>query len=155
PVLHRVRTCAELERLLRELADAATRDDWPLLHFETHGLETGPNERRARSGVLLASREAMTLRDLAPPLTAINAATRLNLIVFMAACNGADLATLIQPLSGAPVRIVVGPMEVVSTGALERAAHAFYRTILNGADGNAAIRAISETVNPSEALFLT
>jgi hypothetical protein len=127
PVLHRVTTRADTERVLREIADAATHGSWPLIHFETHGIDAGPKNRRATSGIVLASGQSMTWRELAPPITAINEATRLNLIVFMAACNGADLATLIQPLEGAPVRIVVGPMEVVSAGVLETATHAFYR----------------------------
>jgi hypothetical protein len=155
PTLHRVRTRAEVERVLRELADAAARGDWPLIHFETHGIDAGRKNRRATSGIVLASGESMTWRELAPLLTAINEATRLNLIVFMAACNGADLATLIQPLDGAPVRIVVGPMEVVSAGILETATHAFYRSILNGGDGSAATRAIREALHPNEAMFWT
>ena len=45
----------------------------------------------------------------APYLVAINEATRLNLIVFVSACYGLDIATLFQPLEPAPARIVVGP----------------------------------------------
>jgi hypothetical protein len=155
PILHRVTTRAEVERVLRDVADAAAHGSWPLIHFETHGIDAGPKNRRATSGIVLASGESMTWRELAPPLTTINEATRLNLIVFMAACNGADLATLIQPLEGAPVRIVVGPMQVVSAGILETATHAFYRSILSGGDGSAATRAIREALHPNEAMFWT
>jgi len=131
--------------------DAAARGSYPLIHFETHGIDAGPKNRRATSGIVLASGESMTWRELAPPLTAINEAMRLNLIVFMAACNGADLATLIQPLEGAPARIVVGPTQVVSAGVLETATRAFYRTTLSGGDGSAATRAIREALHPNEA----
>jgi hypothetical protein len=155
PTLHRVRRRADVERVLREIAEAAARGSWPLIHFETHGIDAGPKNRRATSGIVLASGESMTWRELAPPLTAINKATRLNLIVFMAACNGADLATLIQPLEGAPVRIVVGPLQVVSAGVLETATRAFYRSILSGGDGSAATRAIREALHPNEAMFWT
>jgi hypothetical protein len=155
PFFHHVTTRVEVERALRDIAHAATRGSWPLIHFETHGIDAGPKNRRATAGIVLASGESMTWRELAPPLTAINEATRLNLIVFMAACNGADLATIVQPLEGAPVRIVVGPMQVVSAGVLETATHAFYRSILNGGDSSAATRAIGEALHPNEAMFWT
>src|SRR5437016_4352657 len=51
PILHHVRTRAEVERVLRELADAATLGDWPLIHFETHGIDAGPTSRRGHSGI--------------------------------------------------------------------------------------------------------
>jgi hypothetical protein len=97
----------------------------------------------------------MTWRELAPLLTAINKATRLNLIVFMAACSGADLATVIQPLEGAPVRIVIGPMHTLSEGILETATTAFYAAVLSAADGGTAMRAIRDAIHPNEATFWT
>lgn len=114
----------------------------------------GSNDKRATPGILLASDEPVTWRELAPPLTAINAATRLNLIVFMAACNGADLLTLIQPLQRAPVRLVVGPLKKLSAGAVETAARAFYRTALRGGNGEATTRAMREALGPGEGRFV-
>src|SRR5207248_1082770 len=93
----------------------------------------------------------------------INEATRLNLIVFMAACHGADLGSVIQPLERAPVRLVVGPMESLAARAIELATRAFYDTLLATSNGNAAFAAIEPALYPgdpgfwklpAEALFL-
>ncbi len=154
PVLHQARGRADVLELLGDLATGASNGDWPLIHVETHGAEVGQGTMRTAPGIVLASGELMTWKELAPPLTAINRATRLNLIVFMAACNGADLATVIQPLEGAPARIIIGPTDVLRQGTLEKATNAFYRSVLAGDDGTAAIRAISTAVAPTEALFL-
>src|SRR5438067_1034041 len=62
PILHRVTTRAEVERTLHEITRSASRGSYPLLHFETHGLEAGPKNGRATSGIVLASGELMTWR---------------------------------------------------------------------------------------------
>ena len=49
--LHRVTTRAEVERVLREITDAAASGSYPLIHFETHGIDAGPTNRRATSGI--------------------------------------------------------------------------------------------------------
>jgi hypothetical protein len=136
---------------LDRIAEDARRGQFPVLHFETHGVESDGN--RASPGIVLASDEAVTWQDLAPRFTTINEATRLQLIVFMAACNGADLATVIRPLGRAPVRLIVGPMNPVSAGAVERATRAFYATLLRDGNNTAAIRAINEALRPDEAGF--
>jgi hypothetical protein len=46
-------------------------------------------------------------------------------------------------------------MQTLSAGAIERATHAFYRSILRGADVNAATRAIGAVLEPNEAVFIT
>jgi len=73
----------------------------------------------------------------------------------MAACNGADLATVIQPLDRAPVRIITGPFDLVSAGDLEKATYAYYRSLLRGGDGSAALRAIGDALNNRGTPFLT
>lgn len=155
PVLHQARGRAEVLAVLAALAMGAENGDWPLIHFETHGAEAGEGLLTTAPGLILASSELMFWKDLTPLLTSINRATRLNLIVFMAACNGADLATLIQPLEGAPARIIIGPTDVLRQGTLEKATNAFYRSVLAGDDGTAAIQAIIAAVPPTEAVFLT
>lgn len=119
PKLHRV--AGSLASVLTVIASDAERGDVPLLHVETHGIDTRSTGTWVNQGIVLASGEAITWRQLVPMLTPIYEATRLRLIVFMAACNGGDLATVLQPLQRAPLRVVVGPMTPLSVGAVEKA----------------------------------
>jgi hypothetical protein len=161
PALHNPHDRAELFDLLNRFNRDAEQGQYPLLHFETHGIALQPGQTTS-PGIVLASDDGVTWQELAPIFTAINEATRLNLIVFMAACYGGDLETLIQPLDRATVRIIVGPIEELTARVIERATNAFYRTLLRDG-GNAAFTAINAALDPgdpgfwklpAEALFL-
>jgi hypothetical protein len=117
---HRRTSSGEFWPTLDGFVSEAEAGHFPLLHFETHGAERRPGVIGASPGLVLASGELITWPKLAPYLTAINEATRLNLIVFMAACHGADVASLIQPLGRALARLLIGPMHTLSVPDLER-----------------------------------
>jgi hypothetical protein len=162
PILHNPHNRTQLFDLLNRFTRDAEQGQYPLLHFETHGIAVQSGQTTS-PGIVLASDEGVTWQELAPSFTAINEATQLRLITFMAACYGADLATLIQPLDRAPVRLVVGPTEELSARVIETATINFYRTLLQTSDGNAAFGAINSRLDPgdpgfwklpAEALFL-
>jgi len=81
--------------------------------------------RALARGMILASGELFSWKDLAPYLIAINKATRLRLLVFMATCFGADVATLVRPLDRAPARVLIGPRETISVDTLETGTFTF------------------------------
>jgi hypothetical protein len=145
PHYHRVETAAELRVVLRQELAEAQSGHYPLLHFETHGLTRPPGRYTTSSGLCLGSDEVISWRDLAPVLVAINGATRLNLIVFMSACYGADLATLFQPLQPAPARAVIGPMRSIEVPEIDAATAAFYRTMFRTRDAAAATIATGDS----------
>jgi len=154
PNLHVVATRDQLCRLLGRVIDEAEAGRFPLLHFETHGVERAPGEATTSIGMSLASGEMMSWRDLAPYLVQINAATRLNLIVFVSACYGLDIATLFQPLEPAPVRIVVGPMRSTDVPEIDRVTRAFYYSLFRDRDGVRASTAMNAAVTPGNMPYL-
>lgn len=153
-ILHQIESRADLDRLLCDISVSAASGRYPLLHFETHG-EEGKSRQRATRGIILSSGEHVAWRQLAPILTRINEATRLHLVVFMAACNGLDLVTLLQPTEPTPVRIVIGPMDVIAAGTIEKVTRAFYQTLLRENNGNAATRAVQDVLEPDDGMVLS
>lgn len=153
PHLHVVRTSVELHAVLRGLVAEAEGGHFPLLHFETHGAERPPGRITTSVGLVLGSGEVFAWRQLAPYLTAINEATRLRLVVFMSACYGADVATLIQPLKRAPARVLLGPMRPITVGEIDKATVVFYRTLFRERNGIAAWEAMNAALQPGRDTF--
>jgi glutathione S-transferase len=94
--------------------------------------------------MVLASGELFSWLELQPYLVEVNRATRLRLLVFVATCFGADVATLMQPTERAPARIVVGPTETITLDVLEKGTLAFYRTLFDSNDGAQALIAMTK-----------
>jgi len=88
PHYHFVQNSRALFGVLNRLVEKARGGAFPALHFETHGVERAPGPMATSVGLVLASQEIVSWRVLYPYLTAINEATRLNLLVFVAACYG-------------------------------------------------------------------
>ena len=147
PHLHVVSTRDDLCALLRGVIGEAESGHFPLLHFETHGVERVPGRTTTSIGI---SGEVMPWRDLAPFLVAINEATRLNLIVFVSACYGLDIATLFQPLEPAPARLVIGPMRPIDVPEIDRTTRAFYHSLLRDRNGEAAAMAMNAAIGPGK-----
>jgi hypothetical protein len=154
PHLHVIRTREQLCDLLRCIIAEAQAGQFPLLHFETHGVDREPGRTSTSIGLSLASNEVMSWLDLAPYLTAVNEATRLNLIAFVSACYGLDMATLFQPLKPAPVRIVIGAMREIEVPEIDRATRAFYQSLFRDRSGGAALEAMNATIAPGRTPFL-
>lgn len=135
--------------LHRILNQSLVENRVPMLHFEAHGAKLVPGELTSR-GLVLESKELLAWREMVPILTALNEASRLNLVVFTAACYGADLATVIQPLDQAPVRLIFGPKSTLSIPDVEKATTAFYRELFRTRNLNAALNATNGALNPGE-----
>jgi hypothetical protein len=122
----------------------------PLLHIEAHGAFPAPNVKTS-DGLCLESHEFVSWRELVPLLTTINRVSRLNLVVFAAACFGADLASVITPRDRAPVRLILGPNRALSIRKVEQATTTFYRELFNTFNLNKALTAMNTAVEPNEA----
>lgn len=153
---HEVEDSTDLWSLLAEIREQAARGRGPLLHFETHGgaRPEEPSRAATSQGIVLASGELIEWRRLAPVLTSINVQTRLNLVVFVAACNGVDIASIAQASERAPMRLLVGPNRVVTFAEISEATQAFYTTLFSEGDGASAVRAMNTAVSGDEATFV-
>lgn len=131
-------------------AIVAIRDDvlrtgkFPCLHIEAHG---------APEGIKLADDNWLTWEELRPYLSALNCATRLNLVVTMAACKGAHLDTLFALGERAPALVMIGPMWDIDDGPLERAMVAFYSSAFTKGDGTRAWRSMNGMVDSDKLMF--
>ena len=94
----------------------------PMLHIECHGDEFG---------LELADGSALDWSQLKAPMTELNIATELNLMIAVAACTGGALAKMISMGDRAPFWGLIGPTCALYPHQLERAYRALYTTLLN------------------------
>lgn len=134
-VLFDVRTKDEFMAHLHEINREVRAGNYhPLIHIEAHGL-TDTN------GIALAAPENyVTWQEMNGPLTEINIATRLNLIVCISACYGANIAKTLSTDDRAPCWALVGPKESILSKDLLKDFTAFYTELLKSKDGGAALR---------------
>jgi len=144
-VYHPITTAGELLGLLHTLGEEYRREcRTPLLQLETHGAKDG----------ITARGEAIDWRDLARELQPLNRLTGLNLVVFLAACEGFYGTTMLRPNFGpAPVRGLIGPNRELSDRELLQGSVAFYDTLFNQRDGDRAIRAMNDIIDPAQETF--
>ena len=144
-VYHPIATAGELLGLLHALWEEYRRERrTPLLHLETHGAKEGIGARG----------EAIGWRDLAGELVPLNRLTGLNLVVVLAACEGFYGTEMLRPNFGqAPFRGLIGPNREVSDRELLQGSVAFYRTTFGRLDGERAIRAMNDIVDPEQETF--
>ena len=142
---HSIATAGELLGLPHALEEEYRRERrTPLLHLETHGTKDGN----------CAQGEAIGWRDLAGELAPLNRVTGLNLVVVLAACEGFYGAAMLRPNFGqAPFRGLIGPNREVSDRVLLQGSVAFYATIFRRLDGDRAVRAMNDIVDPAQETF--
>jgi hypothetical protein len=129
-------TKREFLELLGSIAqDAEHGHHSPILQIETHGCP---------DGIGLGTGEFLAWADLQQQLTDINVISNINLLVILAACNGAHLLEVIQPTDRAPVRAIIGPSRKLFPAEIKQATLAFYRTLFKTTDGIAAFHAMNE-----------
>jgi len=139
--LRQLDTKESLLRLLGTVRDQARNDGiYPMIHFECHGCP---------DGLGLASGELVTWNDLRTILIEINHACRLNLVIVLAACNGAHLIKVATKPDRAPFWAIIGPEVEVTAGAVERDFGAFYSKFFETLDGDAAIAALNRGITDS------
>lgn len=130
----RVESSGEFLALMTELAAAAadTRDI-PLLHVECHG---------DNDGLAFADGSFATWVDLKQPLTSLNIATGMNLLVVVSACDGSALTYTLGLTDRAPLHGLIGPVRPVAPAELMRAYLAFYETLLRTRSAGQAVDAM-------------
>jgi hypothetical protein len=116
--------------------EAEHRGECPLLHLECHGSDD-------TKGLFLADGSYIGWHELKPLLTAVNVATRCNLLVVLGACYGGHLAQIIQIIDRTPCWAVIGPSGVVRSGELMSGYGAFYREFLTSLSGDRAVDAVT------------
>lgn len=123
--------------LLAQLAHQSARDNYvPLLHIECHGRE---------EGLEFADGSGLTWDEMKPAFVALNVATRLNLIVVVAACHGGAIAGFVRAEQRAPFWSFLAPKRQISAGDLEAALSAFYQALLMTRSSERAMDALRAT----------
>jgi hypothetical protein len=139
-----VHTKIEFFELLTAIKnEAQTRGNKPVLHIETHGSSD-------KKGLVLSSNDYVSWVELKPFLIDINVATRNNLLVFMAACNGAHLTEIVDLTDRSPCWGLAGPTKSVLPNNLLRSFYEFYKELLSSGSGGKAVRALNSNSNNDE-----
>lgn len=119
--IRQVTSIRELRAALYAAAECARIGRAPVLHLEMHG---------STEGLELSNGEVMQWQDLGPALTEINIASKMNLLVVAAACNGWHLSDALRPTSQAPAWAVIGPPDSVTARSVFDATTEFYSRLL-------------------------
>ena len=130
---------AELVAILKEIEVGCRTRGWlPLLHLDTHGDDI-------RGLRIEPSGRYLSWDDLGAHLRMINRACANRLVVVVAACDGIAALSCMADVDvfqrAAPFYHVVGPDDLVTAPALERAMHSFYRGILSSTSIHDAVAA--------------
>lgn len=137
----------EFRSQLQHLADRSrNHGDRPLLHIEAHGSEAW--------GLEFANGSTLSWGDLGELLTELNVATQFNLLVVVAACYGAHLASQFSPVSPAPAWGIVAPTQSVDPGELLGGFRSFYECLLRTKDASLATDLL-EGVSLSEGIWFS
>jgi len=91
----------------------------------------------------MSSGEVVTWAEVKPFLIQLNIQSRLNLLVVIAACDGANLVKAIGPMEPAPVWGIVGPKYPIDDVELFDDYSAFYSEIIASLDGWRAIEKLN------------
>lgn len=125
----------QLFDLIRD--EAVNQGSYAMLHFECHGCE---------DGLELASGELVSWEDLREGLIAINQACHTNLVIAVAACDGAHLIKVATRLDRAPFWAIIATEGAITAGALRDDFGAFYNEFFLALDGDAAVTAINRGI---------
>jgi hypothetical protein len=127
---------AELLQALRQVdTDIVALGHSPIIHLESHGNE---------DGLVLASDDLVTWRELGDALTPINHRTHFNLLVVLALCSGYHFSSALLPTQPSPAWAIVGSKTEVWSSELFAAMKAFYDTLLTSLDSRAAFYAMNQ-----------
>jgi hypothetical protein len=121
------------------------KDVFPLLHFECHGYN---------DGLQLANGALISWSWLKEALIPLNVAMGLNLMVVFASCFGGSFTKALQVTDRAPVWGLIGPIQEVSCGQLEKHFGTYYRTLFSSGSPKDAIGALNQ-VSDSNTYWMT
>jgi len=140
-----VRTKTDILNLLKEIQlDTKAANCYPVLHFECHGCP---------EGLITSSNELVTWESLREILIDINIACRLHLLVTLAACNGIHLMKTATKLDRAPFWAIVGSDREITHHEALKGFAAFYYSLLNNSNGDAAIDELNRATENPETIF--
>ncbi len=128
----------DLLEALNKLEQQAKNDaSYPLIHFEIHGSDDA-------TGLILSSNAYVGWSELKKPLTNINVACKLNLIIVLSVCYGAHLLNILQPTDQAPFWCLIGPIETVGSELIFKSFKEFYHTLISTGRGIDAFRSLEK-----------
>jgi hypothetical protein len=90
--------------------------------------------------------EEITWDELRDYLTDINEACRLNLVITLAACNGAHLIYTARKLDRAPFWALIAPANEITAGEIEVDFKSFYETFFKTLSGDKAVAALNQGI---------
>jgi hypothetical protein len=124
---------------LQTVLERARAGRVPILHIDAHG---------SRAGIhLVREKEPVRWDEMRETLTAINQATHFRLLVIMAVCKGAYLATILHPPQPAPAWAVIGAKVDIDNIPMEAGMWMQYEVLLNSQDGDASLKALNAEQN--------
>ncbi len=118
----------------------------PIIHIEAHG-------NTDYSGLSLASNESISWKEMKLPLSEINIATGLNLMLCISACYGGSFVSSINTNDRAPCWGLVGPKKEMYPQELLKAFTCFYEEIFKTRNGGQAIRRLNDGLFGDDAKF--
>ena len=142
PAVHYVRVESGdefIQCILKCRKDADEQDIVPMLHIECHGGE---------DGLQFADGSLADWEKLKLPITELNTATRLNLMIAVAACTGGALAKVMRVSDRAPFWGLIGPTQSLMPEELEKAFSALYLTLLRTKSPAKAVQAVDGATKP-------
>ena len=142
---YRIETVDELLGLLLVFTEEYRRERrTPLLHLETHGEQDGIGARG----------QELAWRDLAEMLAPLNRLTGVNLVIILAACWGVHGVQMLRPKFGpAAFRGLIAPQRKLYEKEVLKGCLAFYRTVFSRMNGNDALKAMNDAVDPMRETF--
>jgi hypothetical protein len=142
------RTAKDFWRALDSIqATTEQNNDYPVLHFECHGLND-------RTGLSLGDGTALSWGELKIALVRLNQATRCNLLVTLAACHGATMLKTLNVSSRAPCCVLMGPSGEVSPPDLVSSYSTFFLKLLEVKDIWVALSSLRESQESKATYFL-
>lgn len=112
----------------------------PMVHIECHGDEEGFG---------LADQSFIDWSDLKLPFTELNVATRLNLMIAVAACTGGALGKITSMGDRAPFWGLIGPTRTMLPTELEAPYRALYTTLFQTKSPEEAMKAMDAAAPPN------
>jgi len=126
--------------------EVAAGADIPMIHIECHG---------DHNGFALADGSLLDWPDLKVPLTELNVATGLNLMIAVAACVGGALAKVTTMGDRAPFWGLIGPTRDMYPDELVVPYRALYSTLLKTKSPEAAVKAMDAAVTQKGTFWRT
>ncbi len=136
PEYIRIESGDDLIEVLSQCKELAISNDiYPMLHIECHGDE---------NGFQFADKSILDWPELKEPLTELNIAMKLNLMVAVAACVGAAIVKTVTFTDRAPFWGMIGPTDTAMPNELETPFRALYQTLISEMSPSKAIAAFED-----------